>query len=139
MQAIAEDRVGNIWIGCRIAERDHPDPEKRTGAGGLCRYDGKQITQFPEVKGLTQVDVYSLYTAPDGALWIGASGLGLYVYEAETFTLFDHTDRMDLTYSMGIQGLLQDSKGRKWIGMSGGLFRLWEDELIHTGALGPWK
>ncbi len=39
VQVIEEDEQGNIWFGTRVAENDHPDPEKRTGEGGLCRYD----------------------------------------------------------------------------------------------------
>jgi len=139
VQALVEDQQGNIWIGSRIAERDHPDPEKRTGPGGLCRYDGREIIQFPEVKGLTETDLYSLYSTPSGKVWIGASGLGLYIYDGEHFSLYDHTDRMDRTKVMGIQALLEDRKGRKWVGMSGGLFRLTQGKLRHIGTYGPWE
>ncbi len=139
VQDILEDRQGNIWFGCRVRENDHPDPEKRTGEGGLCRYDGRNFTTYPEQEGLNKNDVYSVYADRDGNVWIGATRVGVYRYDGKTFTMYRGTDRMDLTYSFGVQDILQDRNGTMWFGFSGGLFRLSGASIIHVTQNGPWK
>ena len=134
VQAIVQDNQGNLWFGSRVAENDHPDPEKRTGAGGLTRYDGKTFTHFPEWKGLNKNNVYTIYQDRTGNLWIGATGVGLYRYDGKTFKMYTGTDRMDLTWSYGIQAMLEDRNGTLWLGFSGGLFRLVGEEVRNVGV-----
>ena len=97
VQVIEEDEQGNIWFGTRVAENDHPDPEKRTGEGGLCRYDpsahfdsaqrkslqtgGKAFVQFPELEGLSKNHIYTIYADKKGHIWVGATGVGVYRYD----------------------------------------------------------
>ena len=131
VQEMYVDKAGNIWIGCRVAERDHPDPEKRHGAGGLAKYDGKTITTFPDIPGLHNSDIYLIEGDSQGNIWIGSSGFGLFKYDGKKFTLYDKVDRPDLTYSKGFQAFLEDPDGKHWIGMSGGLFRLVGDSIVH--------
>ncbi|TNE56484.1 MAG: hypothetical protein EP344_12430 [Bacteroidetes bacterium] len=140
VQAIAEDRQGNIWFGSRIAERDNPDAAARTGAGGLSRYDGQSIRQFPDTKGLSKTEIYAINTDRAGQVWIGANGLGLYRFDGEHFTLYSKTDRKDLMpYGYGIQSILEDRKGAIWLGLSGGLFRLQDSTIVHVAQDGPWE
>jgi len=134
VQAIQEDRQGNIWFGCRVAERDNPDPKRRTGNGGLCRYDGHTIRQYPGWEGLSKNDIYSIFTDKAGNIWIGANGVGVYRYDGESFKIFKGTDRMDLTYGFGVQRILEDKNGRLWVGFSGGLFRLDGTTIVHVSA-----
>jgi ligand-binding sensor domain-containing protein len=123
VQNIVEDKKGNIWFGTRVAEKDHSDADKRTGGGGLSRYDGKTFTQYPEIEGLSKNDIYAIYEDKKGNLWMGATGLGVYRYDGQSFTLYKGTDRMDLTWHIGIQSILEDRNGTLWFGFSGGLFR----------------
>ncbi len=123
VQNILEDKKGNIWFGTRVAEKDHPDANKRTGGGGLSRYDGRTFTPYPEVEGLNKNDIYAIYEDKKGNLWMGATGLGVYRYNGQSFKLYKGTDRMDLTWHMGIQSILEDRNGTIWFGFSGGLFR----------------
>lgn len=139
VQAIQEDKRGNIWFGTRIAERDHPEANKRTGDGGLSRYDGKTFTQYPALEGLAKNDVYSIYEDKMGNIWIGATGLGVYRYDGESFKIYKGTDRMDLTYSFGVQSILEDRNGILWFGFSGGLFRLIGSSITNVTEDGPWK
>lgn len=150
IQEILEDRDGNIWFGSRVVERDNPDSTKRTGEGGLSRFDpkgagGKSFTQFREIKGLSKNEIYSLYEDRKGNIWIGANRLGVYRYDpkgagGKNFTLYSETDRADLlTYGYGIQSILEDKKGNIWFGLSGGLFRLRGDSIIHVSQSGPWN
>lgn len=139
VQAIVEDNQGNIWFGSRVAENDHPDPEKRTGEGGLTRYDGKTFTHYPEWKGLNKNDVYTIYEDRSGNIWIGATWVGLYRYDGKTFKMYTGTDRMDLTWSYGVQAIHEDRNGRLWLGFSGGLFRLVGEEVKNVGVEGFGK
>jgi ligand-binding sensor domain-containing protein len=139
VQAILEDKQGNIWFGTRVAERDHPDVDKRTGAGGLSRYDGKTFIQYPGYEGLSKNDIYSIHEDKKGNIWIGATGVGVYRYDGESFKIYKGTDRMDLTYGFGVQSILEDRNGTLWLGFSGGLFRLKGTSIINVTTNGPWQ
>jgi ligand-binding sensor domain-containing protein len=115
---IVEDKQGNIWFGCLST-----DLPKEVREGGVCRFDGKTMARFPEQEGMHQNDIYSIYADKKGNVWMGATGLGVYRYDGQAFQLFKGTDRMDLTWSVGIQSILEDSKGTLWFGFSGGLFQ----------------
>ncbi|MEQ1903479.1 MAG: two-component regulator propeller domain-containing protein [Pirellulaceae bacterium] len=115
---ILQDQQGNIWFACMQAFQ----PEM-TGDGGVCRFDGNKFTTFPEIKGLTQNDIYTIYETKAGKLWIGATHVGAYRLDGEKFTLFDETDRPYWTRYFGLQAMLEDRNGTLWCGFSGGLFR----------------
>ena len=131
---IAEDAQGNIWFGSITS--DHPTYIEE---GGVCRYDGKNFTRFPEVKGLTANDIYNIYTDRAGNIWIGAIRVGAYRFDGKTFTLFDKTDRPDLTKYFGIQAFVEDRHGTLWFGFSGGLFRFNGSSFVNVTRGGPWK
>ncbi len=118
VSSIVEDKQGNIWFGSLSS--DFP---KSIKAGGLSRYDGSRFINYPELEGLHENDIYSIYSDKKGNIWIGATGLGVYRYDGKSFKLYKGTDRMDLTWSMGIQSILEDRNGMLWFGFSGGLFR----------------
>jgi ligand-binding sensor domain-containing protein len=46
---------------------------------------------------------------------------------------------MDLTWSMGIQSILEDRNGMLWFGFSGGLFRFNGTAITNVYKAGPWK
>lgn len=147
IQDIEEDNEGNIWFTSRVAEKDHPDADKRSGDGGLTKYtptvnqaNNNTFTQFPELEGLSKNDIYNIYKDKRGDLWIGANNTGLYRYDGKDFTLFSKTDRPDLNNNLrGIQSLLEDKNGNIWIGCSGGLYRLNGTYIINVTQDGPWK
>lgn len=140
VQAMEEDGQGNIWFGSRVAEKDHPEADKRTGDGGLNRFDGKTFVQFPGIEGLGKNDIYAIEEDKKGNIWIGANGYGAYRYDGKNFTLFSETDRKDLMpYGYGIQSILEDKNGALWLGLSGGLFRLVGSSIMNITQDGPWK
>jgi hypothetical protein len=53
---IVEDKKGNIWFACLSC--DLPKPVIQ---GGICRYDGKIFTKYPNLEGLSKNDIYSVY------------------------------------------------------------------------------
>jgi hypothetical protein len=124
---IVEDKQGNIWFACLSS--DLPKPIK---SGGVCRYDGRTFTKYPQMEGLNKNDIYSIYADKKGKIWMGATGLGVYEYDGTSFKFFKGTDRMDLTWSMGIQSILEDSKGTLWFGFSGGLFRFNGTAIVNV-------
>lgn len=126
--SIVEDRQGRIWLGCVQAFQP-----QATGDGGVCMLEGGRCTSFPEMKGLTGNDIYTLYPDRSGNLWIGATGVGVLRHDGETFTLFDATDRPDLNGGFGLQAMLEDRHGTLWFGFSGGLFRFDGKRLVHVG------
>jgi ligand-binding sensor domain-containing protein len=145
---IIEDAQGNIWFGCRVAEKDHPVADKRIGDGGLSRYGlsldnqgdrNSQFIQYPSIEGTSQNDIYSINKDKSENIWIGANGVGLYRYDGMDFTLFSEENRKGLKpIRYGIQSTFEESKGVLWLGMSGGLFRLEGDIILNVSQDGPW-
>ena len=131
IQEITEDNQNNLWFASRVAERDHPDSDKRIGEGGLSRYDGKTFTNFTE-EGLSKNDIYTIYKDNAEHIWVGATGIGLYRFKGDSFTVFKETDRPDLTSRFGVQSMLLDSNGTFWLGFSGGLFRLEGESIVNV-------
>lgn len=131
--SMLEDAKGDIWFACIQAFQP-----AETGDGGLCTYDGQTFTRYPDVQGLSGNDIYTLHKERSGNIWIGATHLGAYRYNGETFTLFDRTDRPDLTMNFGLQAMLEDRKGMLWCGFSGGLFRFNGASFMNVRRGGPW-
>ena len=139
--SIVEDAQGNIWFGSITS--DFPEYIEE---GGVSRYDPstslrtgrKEFTQFPEMKGLVANDIYNLYADRSGNIWIGAIRVGAYRYDGTTFTLFDQTDRPDLTKYFAIQAFVEDRHGTLWFGFSGGLFRFNGSSFVNVTRGGPW-
>jgi|GEM_PF-258225 len=137
--SILEDKIGNIWFASRVAEKDAPTPNQRKGDGGLSKYDGQTMTQFPSIEGLYKNDIYSLYLDQSGDIWIGANDVGVYQHEEDGFKLYKKKDQLEQSSRMGIQSILEDSKGRFWFGLAGGLFRLDDGTLKNITQAGPWE
>lgn len=131
---IVEDSSGNIWFACTQSYQ----PEM-TSDGGVCLYDGTAIRKFPDVKGLSSNDIYTIYEDKSKQMWIGATRVGAYRYDGRSFTLFNKTDRVSWTRNFGVQGMVEDSSDQLWFGFSGGLFRFDGKMFINVGKSGPWK
>jgi ligand-binding sensor domain-containing protein len=132
---IVEDNQGNIWFGSITS--DFP---KEIKEGGVSRYDGKTITQFPDIQGLTKNDIYTLYKDKKGHIWIAALHHGAYRYDGAQLTLFKDIDKSnDMMRIFGIQSIFEDSRGTLWFGFSGGLFRFNGASFVNVTRNGPWK
>ncbi len=147
--SIVEDAQGNVWFGSITS--DHP---RFVREGGVSRLDPRKpremgrpaLSQFPGVKGLSENDVYNLYVDRAGNVWIGAVRVGAYRFDpslartpgGQPFTLFDRTDRPDLTTVFGVQAMEEDRHGTLWFGFSGGLFRFNGASFVNVTQNGPW-
>ena len=134
VSSIMEDNQGNIWFGSLSS-----DLPEYVNEGGLSRYDGKTITRFPEMKGLSENDIYTISKDKTGNIWIGATGYGAYRYDGQNFELFQDREREDLTHSFGLQSMVEDRNGTLWCGFSGGLFRFNGNAFVNVTQAGPWK
>lgn len=131
VQGITEDKEGNIWFASRVAEKDDPDPSKRFGEGGVVKYDGSGFIYFPELKGLSENDVYTIYKDKSDNLWISTLGDGVYRYDGQDFINYE--------CSQAVMSFLEDKDGTIWIGCAGGLYRIESDVLVNVTTKGPWK
>jgi ligand-binding sensor domain-containing protein len=139
--SIQEDSQGNLWFGSISSDLPQTIEE-----GGVSLYTGDSFTRFPELRGLVANDIYNIYADRQGHVWIGAVRVGAYRVGLSTrsgtkgpsFTLFDQTDRPDLTTHFGIQAFVQDRHGTLWFGFSGGLFRFDGSSFVNVTRGGPW-
>lgn len=138
VQDIQEDEQGAIWFGSRVAEKDHPNPEKRYGSGGLVKYDGEHFIPFPDIEGLSRNDVYQMYRDSKDNLWISTTGNGMYKYNGESFTNYPVVDPVTKK-KKAVMSFLEDRKGTIWIGCAGGLFRLDSGVATNITTNGPWN
>ncbi len=134
VNSIMQDKQGNIWFACMQSYQP-----RMTGDGGVCRYDGKVFTKFPEVNGLSKNDIYTIKETTSGDVWIGATGVGAYRYDGKTFALFNETDKPHWTRHFGVQSITEDRNGTLWFGFSGGLFRFNGSSFYNVTKDGPWE
>jgi diguanylate cyclase (GGDEF)-like protein len=124
IQAMTQDSHGFLWIG--------------TGSG-LSRWDGYHFRNYSfavAIPGsLPDNDVYSLYTAPSGTLWIGTRSRGLARYEplSDRFQTFLPPGKDKNKNAPAVYSIVSTSKTRLLAGTRIGL-----DELnLTTGSFTP--
>ncbi len=139
---MVQDQRGAIWVGSRIKEHDHPDPEKRFGAGGLNRGTGQTFHHFPEMEAFNQSSIYAVYKDSKEYIWIGTTGRGLYKFDGTNFIHYIYQPSLppiiDIKENPPIQVIYEDSKGQIWLGCSGGLFKVADDYIVNVTTNGPW-
>ncbi|HAS39239.1 MAG TPA: hypothetical protein DCS93_02115 [Microscillaceae bacterium] len=138
VQAIEEDTQGNIWFGTRVAEKDNAEVNKRAGKGGLIKFDSKNMTYYPKIKGLSQGDVYAIYRDASGNIWVSTTGHGVYKFDGKQFINYPVSNAAN-TASKAVMNILEDRKGNIWLGCAGGLFRLTPKGAVNITTEGPWK
>jgi ligand-binding sensor domain-containing protein len=126
------DLDGSAWIGTRVSEKDNPDPEKRTGRGGVNKLQSDSIISFPDITGFNDGDVYSIYMDHSANIWISTAQNGVYRYDGKAFKNY--------AVPVSVMGMMADQKGNLWLGGAGGLYRInTAGEIINVRTNGPWK
>jgi ligand-binding sensor domain-containing protein len=128
---IEMDQDGNLWFGTRVAEKDNPDPEKRSGKGGINKYDGNTFISFPDVAGFNNDDVYAIYRDHTDNIWISTTNNGVYKYMGEEFIPFE--------VPISIMSMIEDRNGNLWLGGAGGLYRINTKGIVNVTSEGPWN
>jgi ligand-binding sensor domain-containing protein len=94
IQSILEDKNGNIWFASWFE--------------GLCRYDGRSLTQF---KPNDEVWYASIFEDKDGNIWAGRRDKGVCRYDGKDFTNVLQNGIFD---SCAVQPSVQDKEGNIW-------------------------
>ena len=126
------DKDGNIWFGTRVAEKDNPDPTKRSGKGGINQLTKNGMISFPDIEGFNNGDVYEIYKDNSETIWIGTIRNGVYQYDGAAFKHYD--------VPISIMSMMNDQKGNFWLSGAGGLYRINKNgDIINITTNGPWK
>ncbi|MEX1116627.1 MAG: two-component regulator propeller domain-containing protein [Akkermansiaceae bacterium] len=111
VRCFAEHADGSIWIGL--------------DGGGVCRMQQDEITRFDVSDGLASNYVRTMYSDPNGSLWVGTRG-GLSRFKDGKFTKITIQNGLP---SNVICQILDDQNGHYWMSSFGGLFRVPKKEL----------
>lgn len=108
VRALADDAVGNLWIG--------------TAGGGLNRWrDGKFTSFRKQADALPSDEVSCLLVDRDDVLWIGTLGRGLVRFAEGKWTRYTTDEGL---VSNSISYMLEDDHGDFWLGSNAGLMRI---------------
>ncbi len=103
--SIAEDNVGNLWIGCEYTGIVKVSKDK-------LNYKKIKPEDFESPGTSNYVKV--IHKDSNNKIWIGTKNGGLYVYDKEL------NNKVCVHESMNPYTILEDSKGRIWVGTKGG-------------------
>jgi len=96
VQALLEDRDGNLWCG--------------TFGGGLRRFAGGSFSEAPLLGSMT---VAALHEDAEGSLWVGTDAAGLHRLRDGSFTTYGREEGLPDDV---VESLYEDSSGALWIG-----------------------
>jgi hypothetical protein len=117
IQALCEDRVGNLWIG--------------TGSGGIVRYRNRPFEVYSTAEGLAHNHVRAILEDSSGTLWVGTYGGGVSLLRDGALTSLTRSDGLPSDF---VVTLFEDSSGAVWVGTDGsGLARVAGDGIIAYG------
>lgn len=127
VQALHVDASQRLWVACE--------------GGGLSMLSAADRSEFRHINPSTlpafqMEDVYAIASAPDGTLWLGGYGAGLYALDPaqNTLRVFQHSeDHADSLINDTVLSLLQTAEGL-WIGTLDG-FQRYHNGHFETIAL----
>lgn len=130
-QSITEDNNGDLWMA--------------PYAGGVWKYDGKNVTHYPMKFGDDEITMFTIYKDNHGDLWVGTHKHGAYKFNGKTFErfappvepggriieqrkndpYFTTTGARTTSYmpKVIIRNILQDRAGNIWFATFGGPIR----------------
>lgn len=112
--AVLQTKDGYIWIG---------------SYGGLIRYDGVSFKNFSAKDGtLESSSIRALYEGSDGRLYVGTNDMGVYIYQAGTFTRVSYEGGDDAFYS--VRSFAETSEGVLYVGTTSGLAKIQTEDGI---------
>ena len=109
--AIAEDAIGNIWIGAN---------------GILLRFDGTQLVNETSLLQISGRTICCLYCTDDGSVWIGSRGGGLMRLKDRRVAEIGLSQGLVNNY---ISQIVADGRGWLWFGSKHGIFKLQQSEV----------
>ena len=106
IQAIMEDKAGNLWVA--------------TNGDGISRYNGEGFSNFSTVDGLANNFVRAILEDRKGDLWF-ATGAGVCRYDGKSFgAILNAKDGLVNNFATSV---IEDKEGNLWFGTKGGISR----------------
>lgn len=121
VQAMVESSEGVLWIGT---------------TGGLTRFDGSHMEVPARLQPLRSNSIFTLTFTKDGSLWAGTEGGGLLRLRGGGVTVYSAGEGLTDGF---VRKVLEDSRGRLWVGTDDGLFVMKAGRLqrVDQGAIAP--
>ena len=136
VRAIAEDASGRLWFGM-------------SGGPGvrLARLEGEELIAQGVHEALVGCDVFGLHADPDGSLWVGTVGAGLWRYRDGEYTHYTTKGSVQSLVTSGaevieqgglpddrIYSMARDQAGNLWLGSPAGIIRLTGESVAGQGG-----
>lgn len=110
--SLSSDREGNLWAGTSV---------------GLTSLRPRRVEMMSPPDAWGNKGVLAVERAPDGALWVGTEGAGLYRFFNDTIRRYGEAEGLTKPYVWAVK---HDAAGDVWVGTWGqGLFRGREDRF----------
>jgi ligand-binding sensor domain-containing protein len=126
---ILEDKLGNIWFATHHA--------------GVCRWNRNQetendlsFTHITAAEGIEGTEAWSLNKDRSGHIWFPIEHEGIYRYNVEKASL-THFTKKDGLMMNNVHCVIEDTKGRFWLGGFGGLYRY--DPSVEQAGEKPFR
>jgi ligand-binding sensor domain-containing protein/signal transduction histidine kinase len=110
------DRDGRIWIG--------------VGDAFVLCHEGNQWRRFGIPRHLATHYISALAEEPDGTVWAGSVGEGLFQFKAGKLVAINASSGLSDNL---VEALLMDREGKLWVGTHGGLNRIYSKNLSVLG------
>lgn len=121
-----EDQKGNIWFASYGFNNEKE--------GGVSRFDGQKFTPYHTTDRVSSPNVWTVYQDKNGVLWFAGAGLD----KSDGKTIVESGLKEGLG-NLAINSILEDQKGRFWVGTAGGLYRFNGTRFVQIRKDGPWE
>lgn len=123
VRTLAEDDIGNIWIGMENGGISVMDPERETFVNYL----------HDDIDGASLSDnsVWSILRDAKGNIWVGTFNSGIDFVNRDAlnkFTHYRHTSSPASLSNNKVLCIFEDSSGRIWVGTDGGGLNLFDPQ-----------
>ncbi len=115
-RTISQTNEEKIWLGF--------------DEGGLYKADPEGIIPFPEEKSPEEKTVLALFTDSKGTLWYSTDRKKIYIYNNNSFQLFD---RISGLLKTSVNMFREDSDGNIWMLTSSGVLKYFEGSIKTFG------
>ena len=101
------------------------------GGSDLRRFDGQSWTAVTEPEELARPYINTIFSTPEGNLWVGTRAYGLFHFDGRTWTRYDTLDGLA---DNQVRGILEADDGSVWIATFKGISRT-DGQVWVTDAL----
>jgi len=121
VEALTEDREGNLWIGT---------------ANGLDRLSEPKVARWSTVEGLSGNVITAVCATRDGDIWIATFGRGIDRLHGNRITTYSKDAGLP---SSTVLSLFEDVRGRLWVGTARGVAYLSGSRFLPVSSTGDTR